>query len=366
MHLVSSISVGGAERALLELAEKSNREEFEIHICYFGSVKGASFHDEFERLGLPFYKILTSRFYDFKNLTKVTKYIRKHDINIIHTHLTDADILGRIAGMLTNRPVITTVQNELRRYMELRIDRKLLNYITVKYLTTHIVVVSELLREQIIKEWKIGEEKISTIHNMANVDIFLDASARVRRGRDQRFTITNVGRLSKQKAQHILLEAAQKVVSRFPEAHFLFVGQGELEQDLKQLTRSLRLEKNVEFLGVRSDVANILAQSDIFVLSSFWEGLPLSAIEAMASACAIVLTDVGGNRELIEHKKSGMIVPPGDSDLLAEAIINLLTQDDFRLSLGRAARARAIEKFDVSLIVKRYEELYKKVWSESR
>jgi glycosyltransferase involved in cell wall biosynthesis len=367
LHLVSSISVGGAERALLEMAEKSDREELEIHICYFGSIRGASFQSDFERLGLPFLKISTSRFYDLKNLTGVIKYIRKYDINIIHTHLIDADILGRIAGALTNRPVITTIQNELRRYNELRVDRRLLNYVTVKYLTTHIVVVSEFLQKQIIEEWKIRAEKISTIHNMANVNLFLDIPVKRKRGvSDKKLTVTNVGRLSKQKAQHILLEAAQKVISKYPETKFMFVGQGELEQDLKQLTQSLNLEKNVEFMGIRRDVANILSESDIFVLSSFWEGLPLSAIEAMASACAVILTDVGGNRELIEHKKNGMIVPPGDSEALAGAIIELLEREDYRLSLGQAARARAIEKFDVALIVKQYEELYKRVWSESR
>jgi glycosyltransferase involved in cell wall biosynthesis len=171
--------------------------------------------------------------------------------------------------------------------------------------------------------------------------------------------------LSKQKSQHILLEAARKVVNQFPNTQFLFVGQGELEHDLKILTQNLGLEKNVVFMGVRRDIADILARSDIFVLSSLWEGLPLSAIEGMASACATILTDVGGNRELIEHGKTGLIVSSGDSHGLAEAMIALIEQDDLRLSLGRAARAHVVEKFDLALMVKQYEELYQKVWESN-
>jgi len=86
----------------------------------------------------------------------------------------------------------------------------------------------------------------------------------------------------------------------------------------------------------------------------------------MASACATILTNVGGNCELIEHGKNGMIVPTGDSNALAEAMITLVGQDDLRLSLGRAARTRVAEKFDLALMVRQYEELYKKVWAETR
>lgn len=367
MHLISSISVGGAQRVLLDLAEKTNRERFEIHVCTFGTTKDRSFLDDFNKLGLPFFQISTSRFYDFKNLTSVLEYIRKHNINIIHTHLTEADIIGRLAGLLTRTPVITTIHNEPRRFKDLRVDQRVLNYLSAKYLATHLVAVSGFLREHFIAEWKVAKENISTIYNGVDVSLYLEAPIKRRREANvPNLTITNVGRLSKQKGQHILLEAARKVVNQFPNTQFLFVGQGELEQDLRILTQNLGLEENVVFMGVRRDVADILARSDIFVLSSLWEGLPISAIEAMASACATILTNVGGNCELIEHGKNGMIVPTGDSNALAEAMITLVGQNDLRLSLGRAARTQVVEKFGLALMVRQYEELYKKVWAETR
>jgi len=367
MHLISSVSVGGAERVLLDLAENSNKEQFEVHVCHFGSAGEISFLDDFIGLELPFLQISSPRFYDFKILTNVINYIRKQGIDIIHTHLTEADIIGRLAGLLTRTPVITTIHNEPRRFMDLRADKKLLNFFTAKYLTTHLVAVSGFLRERFMAEWKVTEEEISTIYNGVDVSLFLHAPVnRQYEENATKITITNVGRLSKQKAQHVLLQAARRVVTHFPETKFLFVGQGELEQDLRSLTQDLGLEKNVVFMGARRDVAGILARSDIFVLSSLWEGLPLSAIEAMASSCAIILTDVGGNHELIEHEKSGLIVSPGDSNALAEAMISLLERVDFRLSLGQAARARAVEKFDLALMVNQYEKLYERVWSESR
>lgn len=367
MHLIGSVSIGGAQRLVLEMAGHTSKVDYEVHICAFGPVKNETFLVELNSLNLPVIHIQSRKFYNPSVLWKIIKYVRQKKIDLIHTHLTDADIIGRLVSLFTGVPVLGTIHNEPKSFMKLRIDKRVLNKITAKYCTTHLVVVSGCLREQFIAEWAIPDEKISTIYNAVDIDIYLQAPAehRLQTG-DSKFTITNVGRLSKQKAQHILLEAAQMVIAHFPDTQFLFVGQGKLEQDLKNLTHELGLERNVVFMGVRRDVADILASTDIFVLSSLWEGLPLSAIEAMASACATVLTDVGGNRELIEPGKSGLIVPPGDSDALADAIISLLEQEEVRLSIGRAARARVRGKFNLSLMVKQYEEVYKKVLTEAQ
>ncbi len=367
MHLIGSVSIGGAQRLVLEMAGHTSKVDYEVHICAFGPVKNETFLVELNSLNLPVIHIQSRKFYNPSVLWKIIKYVRQKKIDLIHTHLTDADIIGRLVSLFTGVPVLGTIHNEPKSFMKLRIDKRVLNKITAKYCTTHLVVVSGCLREQFIAEWAIPDEKISTIYNAVDIDIYLQAPAERRlQTSNSKFTITNVGRLSKQKAQHILLEAAQMVIAHFPDTQFLFVGQGKLEQDLKNLTHELGLERNVVFMGVRRDVADILASTDIFVLSSLWEGLPLSAIEAMASACATVLTDVGGNRELIEPGKSGLIVPPGDSDALADAIISLLEQEEVRLSIGRAARARVRGKFNLSLMVKQYEEVYKKVLTEAQ
>jgi len=367
LHLIGSVSIGGAQHLVLDLAGKTNPKDFNVHLCTFGPVKEKSFLSDFFSLGLPFLQIKSKHFYDPRVLWMIIKFIRQNKIDIIHTHLTDADIVGRFAGLITRIPVITTIHNEPKRFISLRIDRRVLNYLTALYLTTHLVAVSEFLRQKFIEEWKIPAAKISTVYNAIDVSMFLEIPVvRKRKLGAQNFTITNVGSLSKQKAQHILLHAAKKVLAEFPEAKILIVGQGKMEDELKQLAGQLELTKQVVFTGMRRDIKDILASSDVFVMSSLWEGLPLSAIEAMASACATILTDVGGNRELIEHEKSGLLVPPGDSNALADAILSVLWDEGRRLSFARQARAAVVEKFDINSLVREYEKLYQRVLTHVR
>jgi glycosyltransferase involved in cell wall biosynthesis len=170
--------------------------------------------------------------------------------------------------------------------------------------------------------------------------------------------ITNVARLNPQKAQHLLLEAAQIVLHQFPQAHFLIVGKGHLEQELKQRAQALGLERHVTFTGVRHDIPAILAESDIFVLSSQWEGLPLSAVEAMAAARPVVVTNVGGNTELVEHGRSGLVVPPNNIEALADGLLTLLQDRSTRITLGAAARQRVQHLFSTDRFIQQYESLY--------
>ena len=134
-----------------------------------------------------------------------------------------------------------------------------------------------------------------------------------------------------------------------------------LEAELRQQTRDLNLEENVVFTGVRHDIPALLGQSDVFALSSRWEGVPLSVIEAMAAARPVVATRVGGNEELIEDGRSGLLLPAEDAEALAQALLALLPDPARRQAMGQAARQRVQLLFSQEHFTRQYEALYARV-----
>jgi glycosyltransferase involved in cell wall biosynthesis len=156
----------------------------------------------------------------------------------------------------------------------------------------------------------------------------------------------------------LLLDAFAKGPASDPRAHLVLAGEGVLRARLQRQVNELDLTSRVHFLGLRGDIPDVLGASDVFTLSSDWEGNPLSMIEAMAAGLPIVSTAVGGVPELLQNGKEGFIVEPGRTEQLSEAMMVLLNNAGLRRAMGTAASTRAKEKFDVTAMVKAYEELY--------
>ena len=139
-----------------------------------------------------------------------------------------------------------------------------------------------------------------------------------------------------------------------------------LRTDLERRVGALGLREKVHLLGVRSDVPEILNAADVFVLSSAWEGNPLSVMEAMAAGTPVISTAVGGVPELIEEGESGLLVPPGDARALGGAMQYMLKNPEVRTFMGRASAGRAVEHFDLKVMTEAYEELYRATVAKSR
>ncbi len=360
LHLTASLYTGGAERLILGLARQLNRAEFDVHLCAIGRFGQDSMLHDFQRLERPIHLIPIQRFYDPRILVALVQYVRHHQIDLIHTHLLYADILGRLLGQLLRLPVVSTLQNDPLDNRHTRLDKRWLNRLTARFTTTHLVAVSNQIRQRFIEAWQVKAERISTIYNAVQMQPFLAIPVLTPAvPTTSPLTITTIGRLEAQKGQHLLLTAAQQVLAQFANVRFLFVGQGALDEQLQAQAAQLGIADRVEFVGLRRDIPAILAQSDIFVLPSLWEGLPLAAIEAMAAARPVVLTDVGGNRELITHEQEGILIPPNDSTALTAALLGLLHSPEKRQKLGEQARAHARQHFHIDIITRQYEALYR-------
>jgi glycosyltransferase involved in cell wall biosynthesis len=169
-----------------------------------------------------------------------------------------------------------------------------------------------------------------------------------------------VGNFRIDKGHRFLLDAAVRVQREIPEVRFVLVGLGPLEEDVRSRTRELSLERSVVFAGYREDAPRIAGASDVFVLPSVQEGLPIALLEAMVQGIPPVVTRVGGVPEVVRDKLDGLVVAPGDPDSLAEGILALIRDPSRRRVLGASARQRAIG-FDIRRTVVRIEEIYEEL-----
>lgn len=168
--------------------------------------------------------------------------------------------------------------------------------------------------------------------------------------------VLTVGRLAPQKGYADLIEAFARIHDA-TRAHLIIVGSGPLESALREQVKSLNLDAAVHFLGIRTDVAELLAAADLFVSSSLWEGFPTVVIEAMAMGIPVLATNVSGSRELVRHGETGWLVPPGQPDALASAAIALLADKQLGNRMALAARQHA-RRFTIQSMVTRYAEIY--------
>jgi len=171
-----------------------------------------------------------------------------------------------------------------------------------------------------------------------------------------------VGRLARQKAPGDFLRAAALVAREFPAATFLVVGDGPLRATLEGLARELGIADRVRFLGFRDEVPVVLAALDVFALSSLWEGLPLTILEAMAAGKPVVATSVNGVAEVVQHGRTGWLVSPQQVEQLAAHIVTLLRDPGIARSMGEAGRRRVRERFSIERTVAELSDLYQDLY----
>jgi len=173
-----------------------------------------------------------------------------------------------------------------------------------------------------------------------------------------------VGRLELQKGHRILLEAMATVQKEFPSALLVCLGDGSLRGELESMVKAKGLEGTVRFVGYQTNVSRWLTSADLSILPSLFEGLPMIAIESLASECPIVATAVDGTPEVVVPGKTGLLVPPGDPNSLAQGVLQTLRHPDRARQMADAGRRHVLDNFTVELMVRRTQDLYLESWAE--
>jgi glycosyltransferase involved in cell wall biosynthesis len=227
-----------------------------------------------------------------------------------------------------------------------------------------LVAVADQQRAAIIKHHGVDPRRIQTIHNGVQPNPHANDPAQRAKARaefgiaDDEVVVGTIAVLSRQKGVTHLLAAARQVLNSHPKARFLIVGGGPLEQALREEAKGYDFGDRVIFTGWRKDVPLILPAFDMFVMSSLWEAMPLTLLEAMAAKLPIVVTDVGDNRNLVANGECARVVPPADAGALAEGIKLLLADRELAKKLGEAGGRAFQSRFTVGHMIAAHEKFY--------
>lgn len=303
---------------------------------------------------------------DWQSARILRQIIRQTGVDIVHAHSFKAGYISVLADILQRRnyAFICTFHNQLHRY-----DNSLKNYITsaaasiIGRKADHVVVISRALLTEAVQFMRLPEEKVTCVYNGINPSEFavLPQPGQFRRELgipDDTLLVGTVARLIPQKGIQYLIEAALILRNRFPKVRYVIAGDGPIRQQLEQQVHMAGLAEIISFTGFRLKIDDFLAAMDLFALPTLEEGLSIAVMEAMAAAKPVVASAVGGVPELITAD-TGVLVPPGDAQSLADGIANLLSLDEAkRAAIGACGRSLIAERFTVGQMAEEHVRLY--------
>ncbi len=359
---------GGPDKTILLSAEKHDRARVEVVVVYIRDVRDHEFQiTEMARgRGLTYYEVPESGKFDPRVLRALRDIIIRHDINMIHGHDYKSDLFAYLIRKWLWRRSISLVSTAhawvmlgLRGEFYRRLDLFLMKRFDL------LLAVSQATKDEMVTAGIPGS-KITVLYNGIDAEAWSPQCASESLRTEFKISsetpvIGYVGRLMPEKDLTTWLRAASMVAKQFPKACFVLVGEGRDEttlQELKDLATSLDIADRVIFPGYRRNLQPVYASFNLFVLSSLREGLPNSILEAMALGLPVVTTDVAGAKELVAHGKTGFVVPQGDPERMAQAMLDILSNEDTRKLMGKAGRLRIEQEFSFQQRLNKIEDLY--------
>jgi glycosyltransferase involved in cell wall biosynthesis len=356
--LSTSLGLGGADRQILYLAHALLAHQYEVRLVSMTTLGEMGSQAVAE--GLPIISLDMKRGQaDWQGFQRLVSLLQNWQPHLLTSFMYHANLLGRLAGKWAGTPLVVTSIRSERNGSALR-DwlMRLTNWMDHRC-TTNSQQVAHSLGERGL----LPREKLTVIPNGVDIAALTaptDERARLRNELGlaaTEFVWLAIGRLLPQKDYPSLLQAFQPLANA--PARLLIAGRGPLLDELQQQARQLGIAAQVTFLGVRQDIASLLAATDGFVLSSAWEGMPNAVMEALAAATPVVATQVGGVSELVETGKTGFLVPAGDPSALAHAMQHLMTLPlEQRQQMGLRGRDHVAAHFTLGAMADRWMALY--------
>ncbi|OCS84236.1 glycosyltransferase [Caryophanon tenue] len=349
LHIIASLSSGGAEKLLTDLVVKmkKNKVECEVlvltkHNNFFGEI----LHEN----NIPVYYSESPKIYSVQNILFIKKIIASNHFDIVHTHLYSAQLFSVIANMLNyNKSILVTTEHSTNNN---RRNKKILRFLDLcmyrKY--KKIISITPEVQNNLKKYLKLPSNNFEMIFNGIDLDKYYYAKAwqkeDIIEGSEGEKWIIMVAGMRPAKDQETLIRASNYLP---PNYRILFVGSGERKQQVEDYAKKYSSNK-ITFLGARNDIAELLKTSDLFVLSSHWEGFGLVLVEAAAAGLPVVASDIVGMGK-VATAVGGYLFKPKDEQELAKVIEQALEE-------GPRINAEKLEKFSIENTVKGYLNVY--------
>ena len=363
--LTTGLAYGGAETQLVHLATRLHARDWEVRVVSL--IPPKAYVEELEAAGIPVVSLgIQNKLPDPRPLLRLARSIRSWRPQIVHSHMVHANLLARLVRLLAPVPVLICTAHNIDekgrkgsgrlREWAYRLTDPLCN------LTTQ---VSQAGLERYVRVGAVPGNKIRCIPNGVDTERFRpDPGVRIRLrqklGFGEVFVWLAVGRFEEAKDYPTMLQAFGRVSKEQPEVVLLIAGDGPLRPAMEALARNLDIAERVRFLGLRQDIPELMNAADAYVMSSSWEGLPMVLLEASATGLPIVATDVGGNSEVVSHGQTGFLVPPKDLEVLAQAMLRVMTvPEEERQRMGEGARQHIEIHFSLDRVVEQWEALYR-------
>lgn len=332
------MKLGGTENVVLQLCEIFKPLVNKIVVCSCGGVNVEKLNqmgikhiqiDDIER------KSLNTVLGTIRTLGKIVK---EEKITVIHTHHRMAAFYVSLLRLYKKCFFINTSHNTFT-------NKKLLTRFAYKY--GNLIACGKMVKKNLVKVFNLPIEQVTVIHNAVKPfegSTVVDPLIRSLHDAGN-VVVGNIGRLSEQKGMEYFINAIPEVVNVHPNTRFVIAGNGEDELKLKELCTELNIDKYITFLGYRNDIQNLMSQLDLIVLSSLWEGLPLTPIEAFSVGRTIVATAVDGTPEVVRDMENGLLVEPRDSAQIADKINWIIEHSEEKNSMENNAARTFKEEF---------------------
>lgn len=390
-----------------ETASVHDQSRFEFHCLYFYHQQ-ENIVDELESAGIQVHLIPSGNLGLFFQVKKVSAFIEENGFDLIHAHLPWAGILARLVGKQYSIPIVYTEHNTWDRYNKLSFWG---NRITFKHQDVAIAVSNEVaLSMQLNSIWdpykRGGRLKVKVVQNGVNTEVFKkletrdeNRETRKERGgtRDERReargekreirgemeekvegveswsikeqlgipasskVIGKVAVFRSQKRLWLWVEVAIRILKKYPNVHFLLVGDGEWRGRIEKQIKDSGFERNFHLVGVQKEVIPYLNSMDIYLSSSEFEGLPIAMLEAMACEVPVVATRAGGIGEVIQHGVQGFLCGIDEWEELEDYCLQLLQNPELHQQMSKSAREQVVKHFSMKRMVKELEDIYLQV-----
>lgn len=351
--------IGGGETHVINLVEALNKDLYESVVLSFTE---GPMVEHMKALGIKTYVIETERPFDFTKWDEVKKVMELEKIDLVHAHGTRANSNTNSSARKLGIPVLYTVhgwsfhqdQNFLLKALRIWGEKYLVSKSTLTLCVSESNLSDgrkefEMSRAQVIKSG-INLEKFNPKGEFKDV--------RKELGIDEDVVLVGyIVRITKQK-DPVTLVRAIALLPEDPKLKFLFVGDGDLKEEVISLAKQLNVFSRIIFIDFRQDVPNILNAIDIYCLPSLWEGLPIGLLEAMAMEKAIIATAIDGTKEVLVNMENGVLIPVSSPEKLSEALLLVSGCAELRASLGKKAGETIAKDFSVEQMTRKIEDVY--------